>query len=205
MAIAYHVYSNDGRGGAIDYSHVVATVPAPAVGSPLEFEGKPLESPSDNLFAVRAFDDESGVEEANTDARVRVVIDADGRDISSRPNAVVGLTARWMIGNACLLSWSYDPAGQGGPPARFNVTSSFAGIEAIPGLLDFPTRQVAFVPGLAGYGCRLDGLTTGTAWTFEVQAIGDSDAITGPIASASLNKQSGALAAVDGLVAIPSA
>ena len=36
----------------------------------------PLAAPSDNTFAVRAFDAASGIEEANTDARVRVVIDA---------------------------------------------------------------------------------------------------------------------------------
>ena len=192
-------------GGAIDYSHAITTVPAATVGSVLSFEGKALDSPSDNLFAVRAFDDVSGVEEANTDARVRVVIDADGRDVSNRPNAVVGLAARWTIGDACLASWSYDPSGQGGPPARFIVTSACAGITAIPDLLSFPTRQVDFVSGLAGYGCRLDGLTTASAWTIEVYAVGASDAINGPTASASLSKQSGALAAVDGLVAIPSA
>ena len=205
MAISYHVYTNDGRGGAIDYSHAIATVASSVVGSVLSFEGKPLESPSDNLIAVRAFDDVSGVEEANTDARVRVVIDDDGRDVSSRPNAVVGLAARWTIGDSCLVSWSYDPSGQGGSPTRFDVTSSVAGMSAIPGLFSFPTRQVAFVPGLAGYGCRLDGLTTASAWNIEVHAVGASDAINGPTASASLSKQSGALAAVDGLVAIPSA
>ena len=203
MAISYHVYTNDGQGGAVDYSQAVATVAASAVGSVLSFEGRPLESPSDNLFAVRAFDDVSGVEEANTDARVRVIIDTDGHDVSSRPNAVVGLAARWTIGEACLVSWGYDPAGQGGPPTRFRVTSAFTGFAAIPGLFSFPTQEVDFVPGLMGYGCRLDGLTTASDWTIEVQAVGVSDMINGPIASVSLRKQSGVLTAVDGLVATP--
>ena len=205
MAISYHVYSNDGRGGAIDYSRPIATVPAASANSIHEFAAGPLGAPSDNLFAVRAFDDESGVEEANTDARVRVRIDAAGIDVSSQPDAVVGLSARWTIGEACLVSWSYDPAGQGGAPARFDVTSSFSGTAAIPGLLDFPTAQVAFVPGITGYGCRLAGLTTIQDWTIEVRALGASAAIIGPPVAVLLSKQSGLLASVDGLVAVPSA
>lgn len=205
MPISYHVYGNDGQGGAIDYTKVIATVPAASATPLAEYMAGPLAAPSDNLFAVRAFDDVSGVEEANTDARVRVVIDASGNDISSRPNAVIGLAARWALGEVGLISWGYIPTGQGGAPTRFAVTAALAGVPAIPGLLNFPTQQVPFAPGVTGYGCRLAGLTTTSDWTIRVQAIGTSDAIVGPPTQITLSKQSGTLAAVDNLIAAASA
>ena len=200
MAISYHVYGNDGQGGSIDYTVVVATIAA-ASASPLgSFTTGPLGAPSDNSFAVRAFDDVSGVEEANTDARVRVVIDAGGQDVSSRPNAVVGLSVRWAVGNVCLVSWGYASAGQGGAPTQFNVSASpeASGLAPI-------TQSVAYVPGISGYGCQLPGLATASDWTIQVGAVGVSNAIVGPLASVSLPAQSGALAPVDGLAATASA
>ncbi len=205
MAISYHVYSNDGQGGAIDYTKVVATIPA-ASASPLgSFLVGPLASPSDNSYAVRAFDDVSGVEEANTDARVRVVIDAQGRNVSAQPNPVVGLTVRWTVGETCLVSWGYPSAGQGGAPTRFDVSASPVATSANPGVAIPTTQSVVFLPGTSGYGCRLDGLATTLDWTVGVRAVGSSETMISPLASASLGRQSGALAPVDGLVATPSA
>ena len=204
MAISYHVYRNDGQGGAIDYSTAIATVSAASAAPQGSFSPGPLVAPSDNLFAVRAFDDVTGVEEANT-ARIQVLIDADGNDVSSRPNPVVGLAVRWTIGEVALISWGYSPAGQGGAPTRFAVTASLAGTSVPPGLLNLPSQDVVFVPGIAGYGCRLAGLTTATDWTIKVRAVGGSDVVAGPSVSAGLSKQSGALAAVDALVAVTSA
>ncbi len=205
MAISYHVYSNDGQGGAIDYTTVVATIPAASATPFGSFSAAPLASPSDNSYAVRAFDDVSGVEEANTDARVRVVIDAQGRDISSQPNAVVGLAVRWTVGETCLVSWGYTSAGQGGAPTRFDVSASPVATSTNPGVAIPATQSVVFVPGTAGYGCRLDGLVTASDWTVEVRAVGASEAMISPLASVSLGRQSGALAPVDGLVATASA
>ena len=116
MAISYHIYANDGRGGDVDYSTPIATTTA------LTFTVGPLVAPSDNTFAVRAFDATSGIEEANTDARVRVVIDPAGNDVTARPNPVNGLSARRTAGGTCWVSWGYDATGQGGPPSRFDVT-----------------------------------------------------------------------------------
>ena len=86
-----------------------------------------LAMPSDNLFAVRAFDDVSGVEEANTDARVHVIM-VDGvraRHFGSaerrgRPGSLAGRSA-----TSALVSWGYiyDRA-RGGRPLRFDVTAS---------------------------------------------------------------------------------
>lgn len=202
MAISYHVYANDGQGGPVDYTRPIATValdPSAAAGS---FLTAPLAAPSDNLFAVRAFDDASGVEEANTDARVRVVIDDQGRDVSSRPNPVVGLAARWTVGDVALISWGYSTAGQGGMPTRFDVTASpaTAGADA-----PAPARlSVACLPGVAGYGCRFEGLSCRSDWAIAVVAVGATDAVAaGPVATR-LGGQAGVLAPVDGLTATAS-
>ena len=205
MAISYHVYSNDGQGGAIDYTKVVATVPASSASPSGSFLAGPLGSPSDNSYAVRAFDDLSGVEEANTDARVRVVIDAQGRDVSAQPNPVVGLAVRWTVGETCLVSWGYTSSGQGGAPVRFDVSASPVATSANTGVVPPSTQSVFFLPGTAGYGCRLDGLATALDWTIGVRAVGASEAMTSPLASANLGRQSGALAPVDGLMATASA
>lgn len=205
VAISYHVYSNDGNGGAIDYSKPIATVAATAASPLGSFVTSPLATPSDNLFAVRAFDDVSGVEEANTDARVHVIIDASGNDVSNPPGAVVGLAARWTIGEVGLVSWAYTAVGQERTPAQFAVTSALVGVPDIPGLVTLPTQQVTFIPGVTGYSCRLGGLTTTSDWTIQVQAVGESEAIVGPPVSVTLNRQSGLLASVDSLVATPSA
>ena len=200
MAISYHVYTNDGRGGAVDYTRPIATVPAASALPAAILAVGPLGRPSDNLFAVRAFDDASGVEEANTDARVRVVLDATGRDVTARPLGVRGLAARWAVGNDVLVTWGYLPAGQGGPPASFAVAAT----PADPAVALPPAPSVPFAPGVAGYGCRLIGLATATDWTISVTAVGP-DGLGGPTASASLARPAGVLAAVEGLAAAASA
>lgn len=201
MPISYHIYANDGRGGPVDYARPIATVGVPP-GSPVgTFLTGALAAPSDNLFAVRAFDDASGVEEANTDARVRVVIDEQGRDVSGRPNSVVGLAARWTVGDVALVSWGYTTPGQGGPPARFDVTAS----PGHPGVAAPARVAVGYTPGVAGYGCRLEGLDIGSDWVIRVVAVGAAGPLIGLPASADLPRQSGVLAPVEGLAAIASA
>ena len=203
MAISYHIYANDGQGGPVDYSTPIATVAA-ALGAPVgTFLTGALAAPSDNLFAVRAFDDVSGVEEANTDARVRVVIDGQGRDVSTRPNAVVGLAARWTVGDVALVSWGYATPGQGGAPARFAVTATPA--PGGPGVAPVAPLSVTYTPGVAGYGCRLDGLASTSGWTVQVTAVGATEALIGQSASVVLPRQSGVLTPVEGLSAIASA
>lgn len=205
MATSYHVYRNDGQGGPIDYDHPIATVGAdpadPTAG--LTFTPGPLLRPSDNLFAVRAFDDVSGIEEANTDARVRLILDAAGVDVSSRPGPVVGLAARWSLGDEALVSWGYQAAGRGGPPARFDLFVEPIGVDhpADPAVGRSPAQSVSFNSGVAGFGCRLRGLTRTSAWTVRVRAVGVAG-IAGPPVSASLGAQGGTLAAVDALRAI---
>jgi len=190
MAISYHIYANDGRGGDVDYSTPVATKTG------LSFSVGPLAAPSDNTFAVRAFDAASGLEEANTDARARVVVDPAGNDVTARPNAVLGLSVRRTAGATCRVAWGYDPTGQGGPPSRFAVTLT-------PGPSG-PAATVAFLPGVPGYGCSLWGLTGGTSYTIEVRAIGASDLLAGIAATVAIDYAVPVLGNVESLAAVPS-
>ena len=195
MAISYNVYANDGRGGLINYQAPIATTQGLThlVGT--------LAAPSDNTFAVRAFDLVSGIEEANTDARVRIIIDASGNDVSARPNAVIGLAARPMAGGTCWVSWGYDTTGQGGPPSDFRVSLT---VGAIPSLEE-PAATVAYLPGVAGYGCTLSGLASNTLYIIAVQAIGSSSVLAAAASTVPMNYRVNPLSDVDSLIAIPTA
>jgi hypothetical protein len=190
MAISYHIYANDGRGGDVDYATPIATTTA------LTFTVGSLVAPSDNTFAVRAFDATSGIEEANTDARVRVLIDPAGNEVTARPNPVNGLSVRRTAGGTCWVSWGYDSTGQGGPPTQFAVTLT-------PGPAS-PAATVAYLPGVAGYGCSLSGLVPTNSYTIAVQAIGAPSLLTSVASSVAFDYLVNPLSNVDALVAVPS-
>lgn len=160
MGIVYNVYANDGRGGAINYATPIATTAS------LSFTPPALAAPSDTTFLVRAFDTAVGLEESNTDARVRIVLDAAGNDVTARPNAPFALAVRATAGGGGAASWSYNAAGQGGPPAGFYIYLS-------PGAAPSYTAPAATVPYVAGracYSCGLSGLAEGSPSTVAVRA-----------------------------------
>jgi hypothetical protein len=190
MTISYYIYSNDGRGGDVDYATPVATTTA------LTFTVEPLVAPSDNTFAVRAFDTTTGIEEANTEVRVRVLIDPAGNEVTARPNPVNGLSARRTAGGTCWVSWGYDSTGQGGPPSQFAVT-------LIPGPAS-PVATVDYLPGVPDYGCSLSGLVPGNSYTIAVQTIGASSLLASVASSVALDYLVNPLSNVDSLVAFPS-
>ena len=191
MPISYHIYASDGRGGDVNYAAPIATTTA------LSFVVPGLAPSTDNRYAVRAFDATSGIEEANTEAVVRVVLDSGGVNISSRPNAVVGLSARPTAGGTCWVRWGYDPSGQGGPPSSFLVTLT-------PGPAG-PAASVAYRPGAAGYGCGLSGLVAGVRLAIIVRAVDASGTIQGLAASVAMAYPATNLGGVDALVAVPTA
>lgn len=160
MAILYNVYANDGLGGPVNYASPIATTSA------LSWTSGPLAPSSDNTFVVRAFDSTTGLEEANTEALARIILDPTGNDASSRPNAPSALVARAIAGGSCLASWAYTPTGQGGWPTAFSVflaAGSSAGYAA-------PAATVPFVPGRLAYSCQLAGLADGATYTVAVRA-----------------------------------
>lgn len=113
--IQYRIYQNDGLGGPVDYSTVIATVAV------LTWNTPPLPLSSDTTFAVRAVDTISGLEEQNVDARVRIRLDASGVDISALPNPPIHLGARATASGGAVISWQYNAGGQGGKPIGFRV------------------------------------------------------------------------------------
>ena len=160
MAILYNVYANDGLGGAVNYASPIASTAS------LSFTTGSLPPSSDTTFAVRAMDASTGLEEANTEARVRVVLDANGQDISARPNAPTALMARATAGGGCLATWGYNPVGQGGLPTGFLVyltrgtTASYT----------TPAITVPFIASTARFSCQLTGLTDGASYVVAVRS-----------------------------------
>lgn len=168
MATQYHIYANDGNGGPVDYTTAVATVDG------LTYSPAALGAPSDNTFAVRASDTDSGLEETNTDVRVRIVIDGAGADISGLPNPPVHLAAHAAAGGAASVDWAYSPAGQGGRPTGFHVWL------AAGGTVDYespPAATVSYTGSILGpwlFTAGLAGLTDGTLYTVGVRAYNGS-------------------------------
>src|SRR5438309_5114675 len=113
MAIVYQVFSNGGTGGPIDYSTPIATV------SGTSYMTGALAAPGDYRFAVRAKDTGTALAEANTQASVRIALDAAGRDIGRVPNTPFATVARPTSGGGGLVEWSYFAAGQAVAPSNF--------------------------------------------------------------------------------------
>ena len=166
MSIIYHVYANDGQGGLVNYTTPIGST------SGLSFSPPALAAPSDNTFAVRAFDTVLGLEESNTDARIRIVIDSGGNDLTALPNAPSAIAANPTAGGGCSIAWAYNPVGQGGPPLGFHVYLN-AGLSAS---YTIPAASVAYVAGTVGYSCVLTALADGVVYTTAVRAF-NSDGI----------------------------
>jgi hypothetical protein len=158
--VTYNVYTNDGAGGPVDYTRPIASTPN------LTFVIGPLALLSDNRFAVRAFDPSTNLEEANTEACVRIVIDANGSDITARPNAPHSLIVRSIAGGGCRVAWAYSPVGQGGPPTGFYVYLTPGNIPNYSS----PASSVAYLTGTMGYSCDLTGLAAGSTYAVAVRA-----------------------------------
>jgi hypothetical protein len=193
MAIVYNVYSNGGSGGPVNYSTPIATT------SNLSYTVGPLPPASDYRFTVRAMDTAAGIEAANTQASVRVVLDASGLEVGQRPNAPSALTARATSNGGCLASWAYQSIGQAAPPTRFLIYLT-AGPTAD---LTTPIATVAYIPATSNYSRQLVGLADGSAYTVAVVARGASSGLASAAVTALVYGDSTPPNAVDALVAVP--
>ncbi len=162
MAIVYQVFSNDGAGGPIDYSAPIATV------SGTSYTTAALAPSGDYRFAVRTKDTATGLAEANTQASVRIALDAAGDDVGRAPSPPFAAVARATSGGGCLVSWSYFAAGQAAAPTSFLV---YLTAGTTPDLTT-PAATVAYRPGAPGYSCGLGGLADGTTYTVAVVSLG---------------------------------
>jgi hypothetical protein len=159
MSVSYHVYSNDGLGGPVDYTSIVATTAL------LVHPVGPLDYGSDWTFAVRAYDTVSALEERNADARVRILVSAAGADLAGLPNAPSGLGVRATAGGGATVRWTYNPRGQGAPPTGFRVyvgtpTPSFGS----------PAATVPYAAGASTFSASLSGLSDGTDYQAAVRS-----------------------------------
>ncbi len=171
MTINYQIYSNGGSGGAVDYSTPVATTSA------LSAVLGPLAPSSDNTFVVRALDTTSGLEEANTTVSVRIVIGADGSDVTALPASPHAVALAAVGAGSCRVSWAYVPVAGYGTPTGFNVYLAPSSAAApVP-----PTATVAYQSGCVGYSVLLAGpfaagsyLATVTAYNATGAGVGAS-------------------------------
>jgi hypothetical protein len=165
MAIAYRIYSNGGTGGPVDFSAPVATT------ADLGFVTQALAPSTDSTFAVRAYDTDTGLEEANTAAQARVVLDGQGQDVTRRPNAPHAVCLAPSAGGGFRVSWAFRPDPRCGVPDGFKVSlargATATGAAAV--------ATIGYVPGQAGYSCVLPGpiaLATYTAVVESYNAVG---------------------------------
>ncbi|MDE2103344.1 MAG: fibronectin type III domain-containing protein [Patescibacteria group bacterium] len=163
MAVETHVYANDGAGGPVNTTTPIAIV------SGMTFSPPALGTPSDNTFLIRNFDTVSGLEEDNVDARIRIVIDAGGNDITNRPNAPDGLTAILGAAVSVKLSWTYNAGGQGAAPTGFHV---YVGTPTVSYASSVQT--VVYAKGRLSFSCTLTGLTPGSTYQIGVRSFNAS-------------------------------
>lgn len=185
----YHVYSNGGS-GPVNYAAPIATV------STLTYSTSALAYPSDTVYAVRAFDTVSGLEEQNVDARVRLVLDATGANVTARPNPPVNVWAAPTAGGGAVVHWSYNPAGQGAAPTGFKVWATVGSV------VDYTAAPVS-VPYTGPVGsATLSGLTDGVSYAIGVRAFSGSLVEPNTTAIASVTGDRTAPGDVDGLTVV---
>jgi hypothetical protein len=164
MAIAYNIYANNGAGGPVNYSQPIATT------SSLSYVPGALTPSSDTTFAVRAKDTVSNLEEANTDARIRIVLDGSGNDLSGVPNSPQSVVLSALAGGDCLVTWAYIPALSAGVPTRFQIYLS----QGQTVNYGSPTMTVPYVPGQVGFTCKLAGPFAFSSYSASVRAVNDA-------------------------------
>jgi hypothetical protein len=160
VGLRYHIYSGSDTGGPVDSSTPIGDT------ATLSFTVA-VAAPSDTTFAVRTYDDVTGFEDANTDARVRVVVDALGVDITGRPASPSGLSAIPGAGGTAEVRWSYPPTASPAPTI-FKVW-----IVAGAGPSDYtdpPDATTAYLSGTSSYSVTLSGLTDGATYTVGLRA-----------------------------------
>jgi hypothetical protein len=160
MQVIYNIYSNGGTGGAVDYSAALAGTPS------LSFEPGPLTTPGDYTFAVRACDTTTGLEDANTDARVHIVLDADGNDVTDLPGPSHAVYPSAGPNGSCRVSWAYQSSSDYGVPDGFQVIVVGNDGAANP----TTSATVAYSQGRVGYCCDLPGPFEFATYTVTVQS-----------------------------------
>jgi hypothetical protein len=164
MSKSYHVYGNGGAGGPVDYTTVLHTTAS------LSWSPSALAHGSSWIFAVRAFDTVSGLEEKNVDARVPIAINGSGADITNLPLAPQ-LVSAWPIkGGGIRLAWKHplSAARLKSKPTGFHVYASTGGTLSYA----TPAATVGYSPRGGGFSAVLSpgAITAGSAGLVGVRA-----------------------------------
>jgi hypothetical protein len=166
-SLVYHVYSNNGAGGPIDWTTVIATV------STLTWTASALADSSDTTFAVRAYNASLSLEEKGVTTTVRLRIDASGNDLSAVPAAPAELGVRQSAAGL-LVSWAYVA-----PPATALRPTGFHVYRTTGSTVNFASTPVAtiaysYTSPSQSFHTTLTGLVNGTTYAIGVRSYNGS-------------------------------
>lgn len=186
MPTHYHIYGNSGTGGAVDHSTILATVTGTSWESPALALG------SRWTFAVRAFDEASGLEESNIDASVSIVIDGSGLDVTDLPGPPQAVTARATSSGIARIDWAYPaPRSRAKRPMGFHLyrgapTPDFSEVAATVVYRDAPS-----------FAAAISGLEGGVTYQVAVRAFNSTGEEANPLTASVTAKESGPSAVDD--------
>ena len=149
----YDVFSNHGLGpdAPVDY-----TAPLASGLTARTFDPGALAPATTYWFGVRARDDVTGLSESNVDV-IKIVIDANGNDVTNRPLPPQHVTATPKADGSLRVEWSFPWRSTAGPrPTGFRVyvgTGLAPDYATIVGTAAYREGQQYFratVTGLAG-------------------------------------------------------
>lgn len=160
MSLVYQIFANDGAGGQVDYTTVVATV------SSLSQAMSALALGSDTTFAVRAHNTVTGFTDKNVDAQARIILDGSGNDVTNRPLAPPHLRAMSQAGGSVAIEWLWPFNTRSKTPTGFHVYLGTSGT------VNYGTVKatVPYIAGRPAYRAVITGLTDGTAYVAGVRA-----------------------------------
>lgn len=164
MSITYKVYWNSGNGEPIDYANPLANLSTPS------FETGTLVAPGDYLFGVRTFDSDTNLEESNTNIRVRLILNALGRDVTGRPSPPFALNCR-LTNSGAQISWCHRTTWSCLPPTGFRVyLGTSAGVD-----YSTPVNLVNYSDSIFHYTADLINLVSGLNYSVCVRAFNAID------------------------------
>ena len=159
MAIIYRIYSNSGLGDPINYSSPISEV------STLTFTTDTLVAPGDYLFGVRTVDTSTNLEEANTNVRVRLILDAAGNNITQQPSSPFAIHVR-LTALGARISWCHRTILPSAPPTGFHV---YLGVDPVINYTA-PIAVAEYLSGSLLQSVEITGLATGSKYAVSVRA-----------------------------------
>jgi hypothetical protein len=157
--LAYQIFENDGLGGAIDYTAVIATTAGLSWATP------PL-SAGTWKFGVRTIDTTTLLGDRNLDAAVTILIAGDGSDGTNRPLPPRLVTAIPGAPGAIAVSWFYPTSAARLPtkPTGFKV---YLGTPTVS--FSSPAATIAYL-ATGSFRATVSGLTAGSPYQLVVRA-----------------------------------